>query len=40
MLPPTVVCLFALYIKFVRNNVRLYPYDFTIALWGVMSIAL
>ena len=40
MMPPTVVCFFALYIKFVRNNVRLYPYDFTIALWGLMSIAL
>mmetsp|Transcript_31563 Transcript_31563/g.39266 ORF Transcript_31563/g.39266 Transcript_31563/m.39266 type:complete len:97 (+) Transcript_31563:653-943(+) len=39
-MPPTAVTFFSLYVKYVRNHARLYPFDFTIAYWGLMSTTL
>lgn len=40
MIPPCIIAGFSMYIKYVKNSVRLRSYDFTIAYWGLLSFIL
>ena len=37
-MPPTLLTIYSIYIKYVSNVVRLHPFDLTVSIYAVMSI--